>query len=228
MRLKNQLKLLCFFAMTILMSGAITISYAQTKYRCGNSFQDKPCADGKGSVIGKSNVNQSASNNSDKKDTLELDSACAKKGNDALKIIWKRDGGALQEDLLAKEHSAAQRSLIADVYANRGNAIHVRQKIEQECMVEKELPMSRQKMMKQLEEAQDASNAKEQKKPEANSNASENNLNENIKQNQCTRFQTQLKIVKSELKAGGSGSEMDAMNTQLRKLEKEAREQKCN
>jgi hypothetical protein len=228
MRLKNQLMLLCFFALTVVISVSISVSNAQMKYRCGNSFQDKPCTDGKGSVIGKSNANHQVSENSSKKETLKLDSECSKKGNDALKIIWKRDGGALQEDLLANEHSASQRGLIADVYANRGNAIHVRQKIEQECMAEKEMPMSRQKMMKQMDEEQDAANLKEQKMPMTNSSSSDNNLNENIKQNQCARFQTQLKIIKSELKAGGSGSEMDAMNTQLRKLEKDAREQKCN
>jgi len=40
------------FAVLLTCVVACSPAHAQTMYRCGNTWQDKPCADGKGSVVG--------------------------------------------------------------------------------------------------------------------------------------------------------------------------------
>lgn len=39
-------------AASLAIAGLATAVHAQTMYRCGNSYQDKPCDDGRGKVVG--------------------------------------------------------------------------------------------------------------------------------------------------------------------------------
>jgi hypothetical protein len=205
-------------------------SHAQAKYRCGNSFQDKPCVDGKGNMIGRQASAQQGQQASDAKEKVIIDTQCTKRGNDALKIIWKRDGGALQADLLANAHSGEQRELIGDVYANRGNAIDVRKKIESECMAAKESPLSRLKKMQQDSKiSNDIDTQAQRKELDVSTNSDELNgmKAEKIKLQKCESIKSQLIVLKHEMRAGGDAQSMDSMNSQRRALDKELRTLNC-
>ena len=70
-------------AVGVLTGSALPAALAQTMYRCGNTYQDKPCADGKGSVVGTTNApkpdtpgktGQRATNETMSKDLQQLQS----------------------------------------------------------------------------------------------------------------------------------------------------------
>ncbi len=126
----KQLTLCVFFGATILL--APMASQAQTMYRCGSNYQDKPCAQGQaGKVIGtQSSRDDSAS--------PAIDATCRRRGEAAKKIIWSRKGGASKDDLLAGVASMEESRLIEDVYAIKGDYTQIRKAIETECMATKE------------------------------------------------------------------------------------------
>ncbi|HCN88808.1 MAG TPA: hypothetical protein DIT28_06470 [Oxalobacteraceae bacterium] len=101
-------------------------------YRCGKTYQDRPCDNGQqGKVIGNSEAPHATGKS-------VVDASCARRGNDAQKIVWSRGAGALQDQLQAAAGSGEQRKLIADVYAIRGTSSAVRAAIETDCVQEKE------------------------------------------------------------------------------------------
>jgi hypothetical protein len=114
---------------------------AQKMYRCGNSFQDLPCAGAQqGKVVGNVGTPTAATS------TPAKDTQCTQRGADAMKIVWMRDNGATKErqmaELDAKSISEARRQeemqLIESVYSKRGSAPAVRATVESECVAEKE------------------------------------------------------------------------------------------
>lgn len=124
------------FALWLLVGAGMLVaaaeSEAQTMYRCGSNYQDKPCAQGQvGKVIGtRQNREESAS--------PAIDAACRRRGEAAKKIIWSRKGGASKDNLLAGVASREESRLIEDVYAIKGDYTQIRTTIETECMAAKE------------------------------------------------------------------------------------------
>ena len=117
-------------------------AHAQKMYRCGNSFQDLPCAGAQqGKVVGNVGTPAAAAAS-----TQPKDAQCTRRGAEALKIVWMRDNGALKErqisDLDSNSTFAGNREegrqLIESVYSKRGSAPEVRAAIEAECIAEKE------------------------------------------------------------------------------------------
>src|SRR4051812_17454103 len=75
-----------------LIAGLIACApgYAQTMYRCGNKYQDRPCDAGqKSKAVGSASFGAAEASSGD--------AQCAQRGKDALKIVWSREGGAPQE-----------------------------------------------------------------------------------------------------------------------------------
>ncbi len=108
---------------------------AQTMYRCGNAFQDHPCASGQaGQAIG-TNASPAAARPSGPAPRLSAE--CAQRGIAAQKIKWMRDAGKTQQDQLAAA-GQDQQDLIADVYRRQGTSVQVRAAIEDDCMAEQE------------------------------------------------------------------------------------------
>lgn len=210
----------------------------QTMYRCGNSYQDKPCANGKpGVVIGS---NQARTQNS--VDTAEaMDPSCKRRGEEAKKIIWMREGGAQKNDLLAKSNSDEQSQLIADIYAVRGNSNDIRANIEKNCMQERALraefikrsgAVSDAEILQALRKAQAAMATTDKSADKANSKnaltekSAETSLAEGEssatkKRLPCPNLKTQLEIVNANLRAGADVATMQSLQQQKRNLEKD-------
>ncbi|WP_428718697.1 hypothetical protein [Undibacterium curvum] len=118
------------FCVAMLLSAATPLLMAQNLYRCGNSYQDKPCDPGqKSQIIGTLPGNGNSGN-----PRAILDGECTRRGEEAKKIIWMREGGATQDALLADAKTEERRKLISDIYAQRGNSSDVRSAIEKDCM----------------------------------------------------------------------------------------------
>jgi hypothetical protein len=104
---------------------------AQTLYRCGNKYQDRPCeANQPGKAVGTTGNSSPAASGG------AVDAGCAQKGRDALKIVWSREGGATLEQLLEK---ADDKRFVQDVYRRPGAAGQVQAAVQADCMAEKEL-----------------------------------------------------------------------------------------
>lgn len=121
----------CLFV-GVAMALMTTPSKAQTMYRCGSNYQDKPCAQGQtGKVIGAQQSRSEAS-------SPAVDAACRRRGEAAKKIIWSRKGGASKDDLLAGAATMDETRLIEDVFAIKGDYTQIRSAIETECMSAKD------------------------------------------------------------------------------------------
>ena len=100
--------------------------------KCGRVYQDRPCADGQGRMIGNTAAQKAMASRA------PVDAACAKRGTDAAAVIDGRASGRSQDEALAGTVSQAQKRLIAQVYAASGNAAEQRTAIEQQCMADRQ------------------------------------------------------------------------------------------
>jgi hypothetical protein len=232
-------KRILFFVVLILVNTALLVqsSQAQTMYRCGSSYQDKPCANGQqGVVIGTAKTSSQSSTTT----APSVDPACKRRGDDAKKIIWMREAGAQKNDLLAKSTSEEQSQLIADIYAVRGNSNDIRANIEKSCMEEKDVAKrlgitanaDNAQVLRQVQQAlQAAEKSAAQSATNKSTTASKEMVSEKTQEQMdvpaskkrlpCPNLKNQLEIVKANLRAGADTQTMQNLNQQKRDLEKE-------
>ncbi|MBC7699853.1 hypothetical protein [Aquabacterium sp.] len=122
-----------------------------TMFRCGSSYQDRPCDAGQpAKVINSSGVardqapgvssptpNSTAATTAAPVATLKVDAECAALGNRAKQVVWAKESGKTAEVQLAAANSDDDRRLIADVFNRRGSSLEVRQGVEADCMSSK-------------------------------------------------------------------------------------------
>jgi len=194
---------------------------AQNLYRCGSTYQDKPCDGGQGQMI-KKNPSPSTS------DKPPLDANCVRRGEEAKKIIWYKEGGALQDRMLSEAKTAEQRKIVADVYAMKGNANDVRMKIESECMADKELerkfgprPSEDEANRHQAAErkAANGESTKESSKPDP--------AEAGRKQKQCDELRKQINALLGAQKTGGTALDMETQAKNKRDTENSLKELGC-
>jgi len=110
-----------------------TVAHAQTMIRCGNIYQDHPCENGVSEkVIGKINREHALPK-------PPADAICIKRGIDAQKMVWAREGGTTLEQAQQEALNNDQRELVLEVYHNRTSAPETRAAVEAACMEEKSL-----------------------------------------------------------------------------------------
>ncbi len=205
--------------------------YAQTLYKCGSNYQDKPCANGQTSkVIG---TQRNAATEVDPKAEPKgaIDPICAKRSEDAKKIIWMRQGGAAKEDVLAKSDSLAQQRLIDEVYATRGDTPQIRASIEKRCM-ESRMP---QRSPESMSDAELLSVAKALEKRINNAEKAEANRVSPVEQEApapkrklpCQNIKMQMEIVNNSIRAGADTQTLQQLNQQKRDLEKDLAAGSC-
>src|ERR1044071_8732671 len=106
---------------------------AQTMYRCGSVYQDRPCDAGKaGKVVGSTGTAGAAATSSG-----DVDPECLQRGKDSQKTVGAREGGATQERLLSEASSPNERRLIQNAYRRPGAATTVQAAGEAHCAAEK-------------------------------------------------------------------------------------------
>jgi hypothetical protein len=216
------ISLLSFLATLIL--GVVPCSAAaQSLYRCGNTYQDKPCEKGDQKVVG---LNRAAAAN----EKPALDLSCARLGEQAKKIIWMREGGALKEKLLSEASSEEQRKLIVDVYSIRGNSADVRGAIENDCMAQKANDRLLGKLATDSSSASTPkkSGAAEQKAEVGKSAAGNQDANDKQKKQLCSLLRNQISSARDAQRTGASPDQQDAINQQKRDLESQLKTNGCD
>lgn len=218
-------------AITIVAGSAMSIwswpVAAQTMYRCGSSYQDRPCDNAQqGKIIG--TVSASRPAGATEKPLIDL--SCTRRGEEAKKIIWSREGGAQQDKLMAQATSAENRKLIADVYAIRANASEVRAAIERDCMAEKARG-GQAGYMADDDTSGPARNAERnaERKPSASADADKRMENQAARKRAlCELLKSQLANNRNEQRNGGAGAAMDSLNQQRRDRENDLKAAGCD
>jgi len=206
---------------------------AQTMYRCGSSYQDRPCSAGQpAKAMGSATTAATPA-------AATTDAECRQRGADAQKVAWAREAGQTQAQQLAKvdvaRASAArkdyERRLVIDVYGRRGSSAGVRAAIEADCAAEKQKAAETAAAAKALglqpppaqagippgaiagPGAEERRAAPERVQRSASAREAER------KQERCASLNRQLDTVRSRQRAGGSASGMDSLAQERRSLE---------
>jgi hypothetical protein len=224
----NTLRIFCAAAALAMAIPAL----AQTLYRCGSVYQDRPC-DGaqQGKVV--SNYGGAAPASSG-----VTDGECQERGQKSLKIVWAREAGASADRQLADARTEADRKLIGSVYRKRGSAPEVRAAIEAECVTEKQEaaqaaallnaanalkgnqapPPPALQSSKQAEPQPDQAAAAERKRQEREADA---------RKSRCENIKARQQNILSEQRAGGSVGHMESLNRRRQDIDDEARKAGC-
>ena len=197
---------------------------AQKMYRCGNTYQDRPCAGvQQGKIIGSTGASQPAA-------TLVADGPCAQRGTQALRIMWAKETGRTEEMQLAVATSGYEKQLIGEVYRKRGSSAEVRAAIEADCMAE----MQRAAQAAALAEA--AAKLQGQGVPAATVGVpaarpapdpdAESRRQREVearlaadKKARCDGIAARLENIRNSQRAGGNAATMDSLRSQQRKAE---------
>ncbi|WP_345531380.1 hypothetical protein [Viridibacterium curvum] len=121
----TRLPALLFTALLLAVSAS---AGAQTLYRCGNTYQDKPCQGEPGRVV----VEGSSAPAVSSAPAKPVDEFCRKQGQTAAEFRWEKEGGRTIDQQLARD--PANEAFARYVYAKRGSAHEVRRIVERECM----------------------------------------------------------------------------------------------
>lgn len=214
---------------------------AQTMYRCGRQYRDRPCDAGQqGRAVGSATSSQPAAK-------AVADAGCAQRGSDALKIVWAREGGATAERLLSdiegKDISASKKTeeskLVQDVYRKRGSAPQIRAAIEADCVTEKEKAAQAAALAAAAARLQGDAQPTAPATPSAPASsvapgaedlkaAEERRIREEArKKTLCAGLNADLERNRSSQRAGGNIASMERMRDAGRRIEVRMREADC-
>jgi hypothetical protein len=207
-------------------------------YRCGKTYQDRPCAAGQsGKAMGRAVGSAAAASG-------VTDAECVQRGQDSLKVVWAREGGATEERLLGEARSQAERSLIRDVYRRPGAASTVRAAVEADCVAakaqaEKDEALAIAAAIKARREGKlpppgaaaygqpaAADPAEEEKRKAALAQAQAEQAAEAAKR-RCERLNDAMESVRADERRGGSTAAMERLAQQRRQIQSELSKAGC-
>ena len=233
MSFKSSMKI----TLVIFSLGTSCLLHAQSMYRCGSVYQDRPC-DGKdpGKRIG-------STASSEPVYKPAADAECAQRGADTLKIVWRREAGASAQkqmddiDAQRSPHGADQKRLIAAVYNKRGSAPEVRAAIEADCAQEKEKAAQAAAWaaaMPTAGKAPSSSGASASAGSEAEAKAGEGRRREEdaareaaSKKRRCDDLKSDIADIQNRQRAGGDVSEMERLNQKSRDKQSQLNRSNC-
>ncbi len=216
---------------------------AQSMYRCGSVFQDRPCEGADGKVVGSTKSSASAS----PKQSSNI--ACQQRAESAKRLVWARETGKSAEALTESAVGNEAKRLIADVYRKKGSSTEVALAIEADCIVEFERAQQAAKLEAHaavLRGQTPVASASSQTLPRtASANESTTSSTQDRARNdaavaaaaasaaaaektqQCNAFKSSVNGIISQQRAGGSNTAMEQLHRQRQQLEKSARDAGC-
>jgi hypothetical protein len=228
-----------------------TEGLGQTMYRCGNKYQDRPCDAGqKSRAVGSTGVDSgpapgtAPAAGAGSAGAVRSAAQCAQLGQDALKIVWSREGGATQERLESEAKTGRERNFVRDVYRRRGSAPQVQAAVEADCIAEREkeaqaaaLEAAAARLRGEQREAGSGSPIPIESRPPpsaAEVQAAEQqraraaaDRDAESKKRVCARFNASMDDLRARERRGGSVGTMDAMREERRSLQSEMSSNGC-
>ena len=207
-----------------------------TMFRCGSSYQDRPCDAGQPSkVIGSNGASREQPAEAE---ATPVDAVCAARGNRAKQIVWAKESGKTAEVQLAAATSEGDRRLIADVYSRRGSSLAVSKGVEADCMAERERAAQAAALIEAAgklqaqdrpalppAQAESARPAETAAPPRQATTAPQATLA--AKNARCQAMKGQLDEVTAAQRAGGTMAQMDQLNRQRQMAAKAWRDAGC-
>ena len=219
----------------LLLSGAwMAMAQAQTMYRCGKTYQDRPCAGGQaGKAMG------SAASAAPSAGAAAADAECVQQGKDSLRIVWSREGGATEERLLAEAASAEQKRFVRDVYRRPGAASTVQAAVQADCVAakaraEQDAAVALAAALKAQREGKLPAPPAGHAAPAAADPAAEERRKaeqvaaaaERAKQ-RCASLNSDMERLRAQERRGGSAGAMEAFSERRRELPERIRQGGC-
>jgi hypothetical protein len=202
-----------------------------TMFRCGSSYQDRPCDGGQPSkVVGSSGARQ--------QNTTAVPSAvdgdCADRGNRAKQIVWAKESGKTADVQMASATSEDERRLITEVYRQRGSSLDVQNAIQADCMAQKERAAQAAAMMEAASQLQSQGKPPAKAAPLA-ADSSRHDAPQVAsvdpamaqKKARCQTLKDQQNDIASIQRAGGDVSQMAQLNRQRQTAAKAWRDAGC-
>ncbi len=230
-------------AAAILSFGLLAAGAAHAVYRCGNVYQDRPCDDRgpqRHLTPGMKATPSPAAGGSSAPAASPFAATCARVGEEAQRIVWKREAGATQERQMAElpntDARQASASIIDAVYRKRGSAPEIRAALEAECVATQQKEADDAAALKALLKPGQAGGAAagtaapaaaaaaaaptgsaEARKPTAPTgpNAS------------CPSWRSELASVNADFRRGGTAVRMEELQNRRREVERQMREGRC-
>lgn len=205
---------------------------AQKMYRCGNTYQDRPCAgEQQGKILGSTGVTQPTA-------APAVDDQCAQRGAQAQRIMWAKETGRTEEMQLAAATSGYEKQLIGEVYRKRGSSVEVRTAIEGDCMAEKQRAAQAAALTEAAAKLQGQGVPAATAGPPAVKPASDQDTEARRQQEaearlaadkkaRCDGMSAQLENIRNSQRSGGNAATMDYLRSQQRKIEGEFRSAGC-
>jgi hypothetical protein len=202
---------------------------SQTMYKCGRTYQDRPCDDGKGRSMG-------AATSSPGVTSGPTDAECVQRGQDSLKIVWAREGGATEERMLAEAPTPAQRRLVQEVYRKRGSASQIQSAIATDCIaqkqqIERDAALAAAAAVRAQREGTPSVSASTEARPAGNSQAVDDGRAAAIaadrKKQECAGYNADLEAVRAQERTGGSAQTMDRLAESRRRIAAQASRAGC-
>jgi hypothetical protein len=199
---------------------------AQTLFRCGKTYQDRPCDAGQETKV----LTPSRSGATGMQGSV--DASCVQQGIDAQKIVWSREAGAMLDQQLAKARSKDERGLISNAYNKRGTSSEIRASIEAECVAEKERAARLAALTGQSAPpaaAVEVSDPTRQNDPYRQTAAKRNLATEEAAQKKasCERLKERLESVRNGQREGGSSAAMEMFRRDKLDIERQLFRDRC-
>lgn len=224
-----------------------TEGFGQTMYRCGSKYQDRPCDAGqKGRAVGSTGVDSGpapggAPGAGGAGAARSPDAQCVQLGQDALKIVWSREGGATQERLESEAKSARERNFVRDVYGRRGSAPQVQAAVQADCVAERERAAQAAAVLEAAglkprgEQSETSPGSVGSRPPSAEEiQAAERQRAQAAavrdaegKKRVCAGLNTSMSDLSARERRGGSAGTMDAMREERRSLQSQMSSNGC-
>lgn len=214
---------------------------AQKTYRCGSTFQDRPCTAAQASQAAGNVTTAPAAG------APASDAECRQRGSDALKMAWARESGQTREQQLEKIDSghasasrkAYERTLIAQVYEQHGSSAAVRAAIEADCNAEKQKAAETAAAVKALGVkappappgipsatpvgSSESERQATQQPVQRTSSARESQRRQDL----CESLNLQLDDVRNRQRAGGTAANMESLGHQRHGIEDKLSANQC-
>lgn len=190
------------------------VGHAQTMYRCGATYQDRPCNGVDSKPVG-AHVRQAAGQSDG--GGSAIDPACGARGAAAQKLMWEKESGRTLDEQLRKPGVDA--NLARDVYGRRGSSLEVRRSIEVDCVREVERARDAAALLRAASAAQDPgvmeASAGRQAivPPAAHESASRKAAAKAVT---CTAISTELGELTQGQRTGGDAAHMDGLAARVR------------
>lgn len=205
---------------------------AQTLYRCGKTFQDRPCDGANGQVVG---VNKAQDSQSSKPSSIATTHACAMKGDQAKELRWQKEGGKTESQQIQDGRFSSE--FIRYVYSKSGTAIEVKASVESDCMAQLERDAQAAELQRAAERLRGGGNP-----PGASSAPAAAFPNDRVGPNptlapkppaaevggkpspgtadnsRCRSLNERERDIRNQQRAGGSAQTMDRLNSELRDI----------